>query len=174
VDGHTYGLFGHDWRAVPPAAWLDLLAERSMNMMPQEAPAPLQNQMVVLSLSGFEDALRDAFRDFARPGKLHENPLLHSRIVIDNVGINADDSARIDALCRLIKTTTAKLETNPRDAKYYRAVHRTYLQPAPSQEQAAEQLDLPFSTFRRHLKRGIDRVTEILWEQELGHVSPRS
>ena len=174
VGGQRYGVFGHDWRAVPPAAWLDLLAQRSLTLMPEEEPAPSQNQMLVLSRSGFEEALRNAFRDFARPDKLHGNPLLHSRIVIDAVGLGADDRARINALCTLIETTTEQLASNLRDAKYYRAVHRTYLRPAASQEQAAEQLDLPFSTFRRHLKRGLNRVTDILWEQELGNLSPRS
>ncbi|HMB91946.1 MAG TPA: hypothetical protein VKP65_13920, partial [Rhodothermales bacterium] len=174
VGSQSYGVFGHDWRVMPPAAWLDMLSERSLNTMPQEEPAPPPNQMLVLSQSEFENALRNAFRDFARPGKLHNNPLLHSRIVIDAVGLNADDSTRINALCTLLENTTAKLESNPRDAKYYRAVHRTYIQPAPSQEKAAEQLDLPFSTFRRHLKRGLNHVTEILWEQELGNISPRS
>jgi hypothetical protein len=168
VGGQRYGVFGHDWRAVPPAAWLDLLAQRSLTLMPEQEPAPPQNQMLVLSRSGFEEALRNAFRDFARPDKLHGNPLLHSRIVIDAVGLGADDRARINALCTLIETTTEQLASNLRDAKYYRAVHRTYLQPAASQEQAAEQLDLPFSTFRRHLKRGLTRVTDLLWEQELG------
>jgi predicted DNA-binding protein (UPF0251 family) len=57
---------------------------------------------------------------------------------------------------------------DPRDEKYYRAVHRTYLQPAPTQEKAAEQLGVPFSTFRRHLNRGLDRVTEMLWDEEVG------
>jgi long-chain acyl-CoA synthetase len=41
------------------------------------------------------------------------------------------------------------------------------LQPAPTQEVAAELLDLPFSTYRRHLKSAIERLTEVLWNQEL-------
>ncbi|NJL21123.1 MAG: hypothetical protein HC895_10360 [Leptolyngbyaceae cyanobacterium SM1_3_5] len=44
------------------------------------------------------------------------------------------------------------------------------MQPAATQEKAAELLDLPFSTFRRHLKAGITRVTEILWFQETGRL----
>jgi predicted DNA-binding protein (UPF0251 family) len=47
-------------------------------------------------------------------------------------------------------------------------VHRTYVQPAPTQEKAAEQLGVPFSTFRRHLNRGLERVADILWEREVG------
>ena len=33
---------------------------------------------------------------------------------------------------------------------------------------AAEQLDLPFSTYRRHLTAGIQRLTQMLWQLEIG------
>ncbi|BAY89268.1 AMP-dependent synthetase and ligase [Microchaete diplosiphon NIES-3275] len=54
-----------------------------------------------------------------------------------------------------------------RIAALYRVIHRTYLQPAPTQETAAELLDLPFSTYRRHLKAGMTRIAEILWQREI-------
>ncbi len=170
LDGHAYGVFGHDWRAVPPAAWLDLIAERSAGMTTPAAPAPRPEPIIVLSRSGFDDALRDALRGFARPGMLHGNPLLRARMVIDRTGLDADEAARSDALCRLLEDAAAALAASPRDARYFRAVHGTYFEPAPSQEQAAERMGLPFSTFRRHLKRGLARLAEILWEQETGNV----
>jgi hypothetical protein len=37
----------------------------------------------------------------------------------------------------------------------------------PTQEAAAERLGLPFSTYRRHLGSGIERITAWLWEREL-------
>ena len=55
-----------------------------------------------------------------------------------------------------------------RESKLYRALHHTYVQPAGTQEHTAELLDLPFSTFRRHLKAGVMRVTEQLWQHEVG------
>ena len=48
-----------------------------------------------------------------------------------------------------------------------RALERTYLRPAPTQEAAAELLDLPFSTYRGHLTRGVERVVDWLWQREL-------
>jgi hypothetical protein len=37
-----------------------------------------------------------------------------------------------------------------------------------SQEQVAERLDLPFSTYRRHLgARDSAEVTELLWQREI-------
>ena len=37
-----------------------------------------------------------------------------------------------------------------------------------TQEQAAELLDLPFSTYRRHLKTGMEQLTQMLWQREIG------
>lgn len=83
----------------------------------------------------------------------------------------ADVPERIEALCTLLDDTAERLAVDPRDEKYYRAVHRTYLKPAPTQEQAAEQLGVPFSTFRRHLNQGLDRVSDILWDRGGGLTS---
>ena len=60
------------------------------------------------------------------------------------------------------------MQASPKDLKYYRAVYHTFVQPAATQEVAAELLDLPFSTYRRHLKAGIARVTDLLWQREIG------
>ena len=53
------------------------------------------------------------------------------------------------------------------DEKLYRALDATYLRPAANQEAAAERLGLPFSTYRRHLSTGVERVAAWLWEREL-------
>lgn len=74
---------------------------------------------------------------------------------------------RINVLQNLVKQAVESLQSSPRDEKLYRAVYRTYLNPAPTQEQAAELLDLPFSTYRRHLKAGMTRVADILWQREI-------
>jgi hypothetical protein len=87
---------------------------------------------------------------------------------MEQVKDNADGNERVAALQSLVKEAAESLESSPRDAKCYRAVYHTYLNPAPTQEQAAELLDLPFSTFRRHLKNGVTRVAEILWHREIG------
>jgi DNA-directed RNA polymerase specialized sigma24 family protein len=66
-----------------------------------------------------------------------------------------------------LEEAVATLQASPRDAKGFRALRRTYLAPAPSQEVAAQVLGLPSSTYRRHLSAGLQAVTNILWEQEL-------
>jgi hypothetical protein len=67
----------------------------------------------------------------------------------------------------VITTGSSNDRSTPRDEKLYRALHRTYLQPAATQELAAESLGLPFSTYRYHLTIAITRLTEWLWQREL-------
>lgn len=163
-----YGVYGHDWRAMPPSRWLDLLGEREVGMTSENnAPSPIE-QIIVLSETEFAHAVQAALRDYARPDLLRGSPLLRSRLVLEKAGTGANEAERINALRALLRDTADALQQSPRDTKFYRPLYHTYLQPAPTQEQAAELLDLPFSSFRRHLKSGIARVTEILWSQEIG------
>lgn len=168
VGERHYGVYGHDWRVVPPHTWLELLAEREITTEPQALPpAQMPAQVTVLSQSEFAAAVRAALHDLARPDSLRSNPLLQSRVVVERSSTSASATERVAALQALLKAACDSLQAAPRDVKAYRALYHTYWQPAPTQEQAAELLDLPFSTFRRHLKVGITRVTEMLWQWEV-------
>jgi hypothetical protein len=170
LNGQPYGVYGHDWRVVPPITWLDLLAQREISTAPQPAPPPLRPTMMVLSQPEFENAIRNLLRDFrvTRPDALRYNPLLWSRLVTEQAGANADETKRATALQTLVKEAAAKLQASPRQNKFYQALYHTYFHPAPTQEQAAELLDLPFSTYRRHLKTGVEQLTHMLWQREIG------
>jgi hypothetical protein len=74
----------------------------------------------------------------------------------------------VAALQAALREEIEGLGRSPREAKLSRALVHTYVEPAPTQERAAELLDLPFSTYRRHLTGGIARVVELLWRRELG------
>jgi hypothetical protein len=168
VGAWRYGMYGHDWRTVPPITWLALLAEReTATEVETAAPQTISTPLVVLSRPDFENAVRDVLHHFVRPDTWHTNPLLRSRLVVERVGTEAEDAARITALQAILKETADRLQSSPRELKLYRAIHHTYFQPAFSQEQAAELLDVPFSSFRRHLKAGVIRITELLWQQEI-------
>jgi DNA-directed RNA polymerase specialized sigma24 family protein len=108
-------------------------------------------------------------RDLTRAEALRGSPLLRSRLLMD-VAASANDLTRVQALRDQLMQIINTLQSSPREAKLYRAIYHTYVQPAATQEQAAELLDLPFSTYRRHLQSGIVRITEILWQRELGGV----
>lgn len=169
IDGRSFGMFGHDWRQRPPSAWLGLLAERE-TAPTAEAPMarPATTPVLVLSADEFAQAVRLALRDVAAPELLRGNPLLRSRLVLERGGEPGDDDTRAAVLAGLLKRAAEPLLASPRDAKLYRALEATYFRPAATQEQAAERLDLPFSTYRRHLKSGVDWLTERLWQKELG------
>jgi hypothetical protein len=169
VDGRRFGLFGHDWRVVSAAAWLDHLAQKEVASgdEPMQQPAP-RASLIVLSEAEFCEAVRDALRAYARPHTLRDHPLLYARIVDERLDDEADEAARIEALTALLRETAEVLKEAPRQERGYRALDRTYFRPAASQEQAAELLDLPYSTFRRHLKAGVDELTEMLWRREIG------
>jgi len=172
VGGRHYGMYGHDWRVMPPAAWLALMGEREVAAEPKTAPPPRTSEpLLVLSQSDFVEAVREALRHFAQPDLLHQSPLLRSRLVIERAGAQAGVTERLAVLQGLLKETAESLQAAPREVKAYRALYHTYFQPAPTQEQAAELLDLPFSTYRRHLQTAITRISETLWQQEIGRLT---
>jgi hypothetical protein len=172
VGDRRYGVYGHDWRVVSPAAWLAMLGEREVSVPAAARAAPKSTeQIVVLSQSDFAAAVRDALRDFVRPDLLRGNPLMRSRLVLDaarRAGQAANATDRAAALQAIIREAADALQASPRDLKLYRALYHTYFQPASTQERAAELLDLPFSTYRRHLMAGIAQVTDALWQREVG------
>jgi hypothetical protein len=170
VGGQRYGVYGHDWRAVPPLVWLSLLAEReTATEIETAAPPATAEALLVLSQPDFEIAVRQGLQHVyeAHSAALVNNPLLRSRLVVERVGLQTSPSERVAALQALLRQAVGTLEASPRETKFYRALYHTYFQPAPTQEQAAELLDVPFSTYRRYLKTGINRIIEILWDQEV-------
>jgi AAA ATPase domain len=174
LGGQRYSVFGHDWRAVPPARWLALMSERETAREPVPVPAERPGEAALLALSRqeFAQGVRSLLRELQRPDRLVRNPLLRCRLVEGRLpatpaGADPGPEARLAALREVLQEAVATLQASPRDAKGFRALRRTYLAPAPSQEVAAQVLGLPSSTYRRHLSAGLRAITDILWEQEL-------
>lgn len=163
-----YGVYGHDWRAMTPAAWIARLAEKEVGVTTQTASLPTTEPLIFLSRDDFGNAVKQALQDFARPSGLTGNPLLRSRLVSEDAAAGKGFRERNEILKSRINEAADSLRIHPRDEKLFRALDQTYLHPASTQEAAAELLDLPFSTYRRHLTSGIQRLTEILWRQEVG------
>ncbi|GAA1909229.1 ATP-binding protein [Streptantibioticus ferralitis] len=166
VGAQTYGLFGRDWRAEPVEAWLDrmdLLGSR------QDGPSravPAHDartrKLEVLSRPEFDTAVRNALRSWHRPDALAANPLIRTRLVGE---ITADDP--VEALRTALSEAIERLGGDRGGEKPQRAVTVTFLHGTATQEAAAERLNLPFSTYRRHLTRGLERVCDLLWYSEL-------
>jgi AAA ATPase domain len=163
VGGRNYGLFAHDFRKVPVDAWIELWSERALAQDSDIAPGQRADPFLVLSHPDFEAAVRQGFKDLRRPDLLGRNPLLRTRLIADP-GEGASAAAVLEAVLREAVTTLAR---HPRDDKLLRAVDRTYLRPAATQEAAAAALSLPFSTYRRHLTQGMSRIISALWDREV-------
>jgi len=118
----------------------------------------------LLTRSDFDSAVKDALRHYTQADLLAENALLRTRLLTRC----EPGAATPQALKALLAETAKALFAGERDRRLYRVLDLTYLNPAPKQEAAADRLGLSFSTYRRHLTAGIDRLTEWLWRQEQG------
>lgn len=158
VGGRQFLVVGHDWRRRPIAMWERLLGQRGLAIddpVASTCPDPPSG----LSRPEFEIAVKAALRNLNRPTLLADNPLTRSRLV----GRQPTGARSAAALAAKLRAAVESLTAEPRDQRLYRALDRTYLRPAPTQECAAEVLGLPFSTYRRHLTLGVARVTDLLW-----------
>ena len=161
VGGRHYGVFARDWRRGGAEGWLDLMAARELGATPEPARAAVDAApLLALSQPDFADAVRDALRRLHDRAALAESPLLHCRLTADGAGTPEE-------LAELIGEAVAAVGRQPRGERLTRALDRTYLRPAATQEAAADLLGLPFSTYRGHLTRGIERVIAWLWQREL-------
>lgn len=141
LGGQELATFVHDWR-VPdvPDVWRDVPVVRHVPTSSSE-PDP-----------AFVVAVRDALKGIFRPDHLARSALLDTSL-----------AATGPELRQVLAEAIGSLRSDPRDQKLFRALDRTYLHPAPTQEIAAELLGLPFSTYRRHLAQGVQRLVAVLW-----------
>ncbi|MFI0242081.1 hypothetical protein [Streptomyces sp. NPDC016845] len=163
VGGHPYRIFAHDWRGVAPRDWL---AEKQRTLLtgtdgdfgpaatdgsPAPAPSP-----TVMTRPEFAAAVRSALRDLRRPRALEANPLSRSRLVTDH-GMT---------LREVLSNAVAGLVTGRGGDKAHQVATLAFLEGAPTQEAAARRLNMPYSTYRRHLTTATSRIEERLWRHE--------
>jgi hypothetical protein len=165
IDGRQYGVFAHDWRVEPAAMWLNIksgLASLSAPYLPSQTATP-SPPLLVLTQTEFAEAVRQALRDFTRLDRLAMNPLMRTRLA-QNM---AKEEAVPAMLQTLLREAVATLSSNAKDIKFHRAIWHTYFEPAPTQERAAELLNLPFNTYRYQLSTGLERIVDWLWQREI-------
>lgn len=153
----------HGWnrQRFTSADFFDFMAIRELTGEIGPPPAELLRP-APLTRSAFDAGVRDALRRLTQSGGL-AGSVLRQTTLLERA---ADDPSA--ELAALLRRTIAGLEHEQGGAEHRRVLERTYLSGAPSQEAAAEVLDLPFSTYRRHLGRATDRLIEVLWSLELG------
>ena len=163
VAGVRHVAYGIDWRRLPVDAYLDLMRERAHSGATGPPPAALLRPPP-LDRTRFASAVKTALQTLHRPDRLATNPLLGSALATGPTGPS------LDRLRATIEDAVAHLGSQPKGDQLRAVLHRTYLRPAPTQEAAAEVLDLPLSTYRRHLAKALEQLTDLLWTVEIGDV----
>lgn len=156
VAGHLHVAYGMDWRRLPVEDWLDLMNEREHQGGTGPPPASALRPPP-LSRAAFGDAVRSALQNLNRPDRLAGCALVGSRLGADAGEVRAS-----------VVTAIGRLAGTPKGDQLRAVLNRTFVRAAPNQEAAAEVLGLPFSTYRRHLGRAVEQVTELLWAMEIG------
>lgn len=178
VEGRRFGSYGHDWRARPVLAWLDLLSQREMQSVAVEPSASLPPAPTatfrVLTETEFHDAVRSALRDWSNLAALRRNPLLETagvhrraRGIATGAGTPMTPDELVTALRSLLMEARQALEAAPRQDKAYRALELVYGRRALSQEAAAVAMDVSHSSFRRYLRAALTFIEKSLWDREM-------
>ncbi|NJP31932.1 ATP-binding protein [Micromonospora thermarum] len=159
VDGRAFTIYAFDWRLLPLTDWFTHTAPGAIDA-PLEPPALSGPAAVILSRDDFEAAVREALRDWHHADGLATNRLLATRLVA-----NRTDAATtpVAVLRGLLSRAVDELGQDPRRAILREVVSTTYFDRVTTQKAAAARLMLPWSTYRRHLQRGVRFVAERLW-----------
>jgi hypothetical protein len=161
IGSTDFVLFARDWRRIPLDSWLDLLTSQALSGR-QVVPDTDEEDIVVLSRPEFDQAVRAALRT------LHSEALADSPLVRSHLVAPGERADRVRELREVLTGTIRILAEDRKAAKLHRVLEATFVRPAATQELAAQSLDLPFTTYRRHLTRGTEWVCDLLWRKELG------
>ncbi|MEU6084412.1 ATP-binding protein [Streptomyces sp. NPDC047108] len=152
VGEHTYGLFGVDWRQVPVETWLGRFIA---------APdTPAEPGPSAVSRTEFDQAVREALAHWRDAATFAACALMRARLA-------ADLTDPVEEMRTLLRRAVDDLARDPRGVRARDALTASHFSGAPTQEAAARRLGLPYGTYRRHLRQGLDLLCEALWEQEL-------
>lgn len=160
---------GADDYVAKPADLRELLARvRSVLRRRQSAPTPAAptastSSGTQLDCEAFSEQVKDALSAFHETHSLQNNKLLDSAIVKTR---RTGDDTPVAALRQLIREANQRLADNPKTERAARVIHRSYIEPARSQQLAADALGMGYSTYRRHLASARDLIAAELWQQE--------
>jgi DNA-binding SARP family transcriptional activator len=167
IESGSLGVYPHDVvREILDAdlKWRDperhqVLRARVRSHLVDVPPAP---DAADVSREEFNAAVRSALRAWHRPDTLADS-LLHQTNLVASDDDNAVPAERVRAA---ISLALRQLREDRHGEKQYLAITCTYLDAdAKQQHVVAQELGLPFGTYRRHLVQGLDRVCELLWHR---------
>lgn len=155
--GRGPGVYCHDWRAVPADEWADGIDARLLGGPPEKPAEEPRSAGAALTREQADAAVRDALRNWLDPDALAVSPLLRLRIIESVDGPDA-----VTVVQEVLNKAVQRLRANPRTSHLHSVLTMTF-QSSLTQEAAARRLNMAFSTYRRHLARGIDEVRERVW-----------
>lgn len=138
VSGHDWHHFADDWLAAiadrRARRWRNVHGDKTArNIPPNSASQTLPTLCATPS-------------QFPDPNALQSDPLLKGTLIVERCGPDSNQMIRVGMLKKVLQEAAAPLQAFPRQASFFfRVLHHTYFQ--PGRQQAAELLDLPFSTY---------------------------
>ncbi|MCA9523484.1 MAG: ATP-binding protein [Myxococcales bacterium] len=161
LGDNRYVGFGFDYRTVDRKLWRRAVLAR-FAVGAEQRREPELPFFTNLRRSEFDDAVRAALQSANDEASLTSSALTRWRD-LGSVALIGSDLERARRLRELLHDALERLSADPNDGRYYQAVRETFLRPVAKQAEAAYNLGLPFSTYRRHLARGIALLCEQLW-----------
>ncbi|MGC4037707.1 MAG: ATP-binding protein [Chitinophagaceae bacterium] len=166
INDQQYGWYMHDWRKRTPQAWLELMGRKEINEETDLLHTEQSRDEELLTEQVFIDSVHEALKQLKNPKKLITNPLLKSKFILKENDNNTSDINLALTLVDKLGKAIGSLEHSPKDESLHRVLYRTFVNPVGSQEQTADFLYMSFSTYRRQVKKAIERVADILWLEE--------
>jgi len=157
LGGRAMTLVARDWREEPPLTWFASYAERLLGIDGETATI---DDATPEHTDDWFAHTRDALRGLHEPQRIASSPL--AQRLVGREGTLVDRAARLRSR---IDEAVSALSGSRRGKRAMTALSATYLAPEGTQEEVAEALDLPFSTYRRHLNEGITLVADFLRNQ---------
>lgn len=112
------------------------------------------------------EAIREALLLVDQPERLVGGALTSLRLVEEEAGPGAAPSERAVALARVLRSTVVALGGGQRESRQREVLEAVFFGKGGKHEKIAAELGMPYSTFRRHLARGIDRLAEMIRARE--------
>ncbi|MGW6793680.1 AAA family ATPase [Streptomyces chartreusis] len=157
--GQGITLWEHDWGLRGVDEWIGIL-DNQMISGPPSGSSVRYPRPTHLSRAVFDRAVHDALRNWHRWERIADNPLLQAAFVAALTG-NPEENLRT-----LIVQAIEAADEGGRTKQQQAVVRATYLEGTSTQQAVARKMSLSFSTYRRYLKQGIERVCWQLWKHE--------
>ncbi|HEY4012857.1 MAG TPA: sigma 54-interacting transcriptional regulator [Polyangiaceae bacterium] len=142
---------------------------RESSPPPREAAAQGESTTVPSEPGAeFAQALRRALRCNLSVSGLQRNELLRSQMVLEATQGSVAETSTVPAFRDIVRGSLDSLESSsPRGRKQAQVLRLTFIEPAGTQQEAADQLAMAFGTYRRYVTSALAELTSILWFREL-------